>query len=109
MDHNEEESDESTFIHAAEGMMKTSVGFRHMEKGRRFRSLFGITPRACAIVWDLIGPQKPKGLPKHFLWVMLFLKVCATEAVNSILAGVDENTFRKWVGFSFVVWHILMF
>ncbi len=41
--------------------------------------------------------EKPKDArPKHLLWALLFLKVYATESINSLICGADEKTCRKW-------------
>ena len=69
----------------------TSVAYR------RFRGIFGVSPETCASLWNLIGEKAPSGsVPVHLLWALLFLKSYSTEHVNSVIAGVDEKTFRKW-------------
>ena len=68
----------------------------------RFRSMFGVSTTVCALTWNLIGREKPRGSrPIHLLWALLFLNGYASETQNSSLAGVDEKTFRKWA-WSFV-------
>ena len=64
---------------------------------RRFRGMFGVSPETCASLWNMIGENAPsRSFPTHLLWALLFLKCYATEHVNSVVAGVDEKTFRKW-------------
>ena len=42
-------------------------------------------------------PSLPKqASPVHLLWSLMFLKVYASEHINSMIAEVDEKTFRKW-------------
>ncbi|KAG9404512.1 hypothetical protein AC1031_004720 [Aphanomyces cochlioides] len=65
---------------------------------RRFREMFGTSPRCCSLAWRLVGGNRPLGsLPIHLLWAFLFLKTYATEAQLYAITGADEKTFRKWV------------
>lgn len=65
---------------------------------RRYKGLFGVTPLICSVTWNYItkyAPQETK--PRHLLWGLCFLKCYNTEHVNSVMFGVDEKTFRKWI------------
>jgi hypothetical protein len=69
----------------------------------RFRAMFGTRAEICSLLWDMIEPSDftmGKGAKScHLLWALMFLKLYATEATLSALAGgVDEKTFRKWSG-----------
>ena len=64
---------------------------------RRFRGLFGVSPKARAKVWALIESAIPsRSTPQRLLWALLFLNVYASEHAHSLIAHVDEKTFRKW-------------
>ena len=66
----------------------------------RFRAKFGTSPVICAALWHKLEPETTmlKGSrPMHLLWALMLMKIYATEAVLSVMAGgVDESTFRKW-------------
>jgi hypothetical protein len=66
----------------------------------RFRAKFGTSPAICAALWHKLEPETTmlKGArPMHLLWALMLMKIYATEAVLSVIAGgVDESTFRKW-------------
>jgi hypothetical protein len=73
---------------------------------RRFREMFGCCPKIAAAAWNKIeGNIEWTGLTTyssrstvHLLWALLFLKVYGKEAtLSSLVGGVDEKTFRKWV------------
>ena len=79
-------------------MLKKAPGLSHSIAKRRFRALFGTSPTVCSTIWRLLSNKLPKGSkPKHLLWACLFLKIYATEQVNSVITGADPKTFRKWV------------
>lgn len=64
-----------------------------------FRSFFATWPCICAELWRRIDPIESlnkKSRPMHLLWALLLMCCYSTEAVNGSLAGVDEDTFRKW-------------
>ena len=76
-------------------------GYHHSSRrtlDRRFRALFGTSPKVCRILWDKVYEEStPRGAkPKHLLWALLFCRVYNTEHVNASMAGCDEKTFRKW-------------
>jgi hypothetical protein len=65
----------------------------------RFGSLFGVTPDQCSELWTLLSSETTMdsyAKPKHLLWALMLMKIYATEAVLSVSAGCDKNTFRKW-------------
>lgn len=63
----------------------------------RFKSVFGISPRGCAAVWDHIRQYITDGCkPVHLLFALVFLRHYLTESLNRIIfGGVDEKTFRQ--------------
>ena len=64
---------------------------------RRFRSLFGVSPSVCSLLWSLLAGSRPRGTqPKQLLWALMLLNVYSTEAVHATIAGADEKTLRKW-------------
>ena len=78
-------------------MLKNAIGIRKKHFPRRFRALFGVTPKTTAYIWNKMGAKIPAtASPQHLLWAFLFLKVYSSENVHAIIAGVDEKTFRKW-------------
>lgn len=65
---------------------------------RRFKSLFGVTPLICSIIWNKIRPNIKNGCsPKHLLWTLMFLRNYNTEETNRAILNVDEKTIRKYV------------
>jgi len=65
----------------------------------RFRSFFGTWPCICSEIWRRCNPKEsvlPKVRAVHLLWALLLMNCYSTEVVNGALAGVDEDTFRKW-------------
>lgn len=68
---------------------------------RDFVSLFGVTPRVCAVVWNITSFDDDIKL-QHLLWALLFLKTYEKESVLIVLAGgVDRKTYRH------KVWRVL--
>jgi len=68
-------------------------------ENRRFKAFFGVKAERVSEVWSLLIGYKllpPKAEPEHLLWVLLFLKLYATEDVNASLLGRDPDTIRKW-------------
>ena len=64
-----------------------------------FRSFFGTWPCICSALWDSVDPIDtihPKSKPHHLLWALLLMTCYSREAFHATLAGVDEDTFRKW-------------
>lgn len=62
---------------------------------RRFKSFFGISPKICAISWQLIKRDLPTNYkPVHLLWALFFLKNYNTESINRKYVKCDEKTFR---------------
>ena len=68
---------------------------------RDFREIFGVGPEVALLAWNSleIHDVKPEdGTLRHFMWSLLFLKGCATEARNKInCGGADKKTMRKWM------------
>lgn len=64
---------------------------------RRFKSLFGVTPTVCSVVWNAIKDEAPRGAqPKHLLWCLSFLKEYSTEHNRRSIFKADEKTMREW-------------
>ena len=71
---------------------------------KRYAAAFGLSPYMTSVLWYRLAEAQqldyvlpPKTLPIHLLWGLLFLKLYSTEHINSLICGVDEKTFRKWV------------
>ena len=67
---------------------------------RRFKSMFGVGPEVCTIVFSLVVDHfnltGKSANPLHFLWSLLLLKVYSSETVHCALAGgADEKSFRE--------------
>jgi hypothetical protein len=85
------------------------VGTDEMED-RHFREFFGTSIGLVMMVWDLLVHHSllpEKGLPKHLLWALYFLKVYPKQSPGCSVVGasagaVDPKTFRKWV-WAFIV------
>ena len=70
---------------------------RFSASDRMFCSLFGCTAKVCSSLWNQLNGVHPENSRYEYLmYALLFLKVYATEHVNSALTGVSEKTFRKW-------------
>lgn len=64
---------------------------------RRFRAIYGISARVCALIWDLIVREVPSNAdPHHLLWGLMFLKIYGSEPVSAAIVRVDGKTMRKW-------------
>lgn len=65
-----------------------------------FRSHFGISPRDCRNVWNLLGHFNliPDGSnANHLLWTLLFAKLYSTEEVLAAMVGCRTvKTYMKW-------------
>ena len=85
------------------------VGTDKMED-RHFREFFGTSIGPVMMVWGLLDHHSllpEKGLPKHMLWALYFLKVYPKQGPGCSVVGasagaVDPKTFRKWV-WAFIV------
>lgn len=64
---------------------------------RKFRTFYGVSPKVCSLLWNLIRDKPSASEPKHLLWCMLFLKNYHKEHINAAIVEVDEKTFRLWV------------
>ena len=63
--------------------------------------MFGVSPRVCAVVWNLTGFDDDIKLV-HMLWALNFLKVYERESVLVAFAGCcDRKTYRE------KVWRVL--
>lgn len=64
---------------------------------RRFKCFYGVSPKVCFIVWNLLDENlPPHSMPKHLLWCLCFLKQYSVESVRHALFNTDEKTIRKW-------------
>ncbi|KAJ3117946.1 hypothetical protein HK098_006075 [Nowakowskiella sp. JEL0407] len=63
---------------------------------KRFRALFGITPKICSLIWQSLVSKPSGSKPEHLLYALLFLKLYDTEHAHHAITGSDEKTFRKW-------------
>ncbi|KAF0738930.1 hypothetical protein Ae201684_005301 [Aphanomyces euteiches] len=64
---------------------------------RRFREMFGTSPKCCHQVWELSRTTQPSNTtPTHLLWALMFFNSYSTESEYHALTGADEKTFRKW-------------
>jgi hypothetical protein len=68
---------------------------------RDFISMFGVSPRVAATVWNITSFDNDIRLI-HLLWALNFLKVYEKEAVLiGIAGGVDRKTYRD------KIWRVL--
>ena len=65
----------------------------------RFRSLFGVSSRITANIWNRVVPSvNGQAHPKHLLWALVFLKVYSSEEVQCAIVGwPDVKCFCKWL------------
>lgn len=85
------------FVLLSSSMLRRAAGLTVVDRSRRFRALFGVSPLVCQKIWELLESSRlPASNPVHLLWALMFLKVYASEHVHACLAGVDEKTLRKW-------------
>ena len=79
------------------GFMRRDYGSSDVTANRRFRSLFGVSPKTCALLWGhLTGIVPSNAKPVHMMWSLLFLKSYPTEHVLASIVQCDEKTTRKW-------------
>jgi hypothetical protein len=87
-------------------MMQRRTNYNQFTFDRRFREMFGCCPATVARAWNWIENVIGwTGLEEYttrkidyLLWSLLFLKVYGKEStLSSLLGGVDEKTYRKWV------------
>jgi hypothetical protein len=90
----------------AKAMMQRRTNYNQFTFDRRFREMFGCSPAIVARAWNwienVIGwtglEEYPTRRIDYLLWSLLFLKVYGKEStLSSLLGGVDEKTYRKWV------------
>ena len=89
----------AAFQAAGGTIIHMSPALSSMTRSRRFRAAFGTSPRVCSVLWSKCHESfdiPVNALPVHLLWVLLFLKLYASEQVNAALTKSDEKTFRKW-------------
>ena len=65
-----------------------------------FRSFFGCLVGVFLTCWGMLDktdllPQG--GRLEHLLWALMFMKLYSGQKALCALAGVDPETFRKWV------------
>lgn len=73
-------------------------GSLNVTQARNFRAIFGVSPKACSIIWNFIKYSVPCScLPHYLLWALIFMKGYHTEQFNAALVRTDPKTFRKWV------------
>ena len=74
---------------------------------KRFISLFGVTPRHCALIWTHTQEKTwniDNGRKEiHLLWTLNLLKCDDTENVLHSRWKADEKTIRKWTRIFLVV------
>ncbi|CAB9501994.1 unknown protein [Seminavis robusta] len=82
---------EGSFLLAAQQIVKA-------RKNRNFKSYFGTSPKVMAVAWNMFIHGCKEALKfKHLLWACMHLKIYSTETVLAGMAGVVENTFRKFI------------
>ena len=87
-----------TFLFAAQCITNRPAGMHLVPQERRFRTILGVSPRGCAVLWEEMGGDRPEdNEPVHLLWTLLFLMSYSTENILSVIAGVNRKTYRKWV------------
>ena len=83
-------------------MNQGNGGGSSQTQDHQFCSHFGVTPKICAHVWDLLDPiMLPRDAEKKYLlWALMFVMLYKTEIVHCMLAGgVDGKTFYSWAFF----------
>lgn len=71
----------------------------------RWRSFFGVTADTVADIWNALSRFRllpTKGLYKHLMWTLCYLKVYDSETLMASLIKADEKTIRKWVWKNFL-------
>lgn len=65
----------SFFIKAGAHILQDVPSSTNATNVRRFRSMFGATPTACALLLALLARRIPNNCnPYHLLWGLIFLK-----------------------------------
>jgi hypothetical protein len=77
----------------------SNVGGSISVANRRYMELFGVSPRVCSVIWNILGERNKipfDSEPKHLLCGLLFLKSYPTETIGHIIMKMDEKTYHKW-------------
>lgn len=63
-----------------------------------FRAFLGAPIAVITDIWNRIEANLDTGaMPKHLLWMLVFIKVYSTELVHcSIVGWIHPQTYRKW-------------
>jgi len=67
---------------------------------RRYSAHFGATIHMTYLLWCMLDVENegPHGATiMHLLWTLMFLKMYGTVDTLSTTAGVNCNTYRKWI------------
>jgi hypothetical protein len=98
------DTSEHRFFHLGMNMISgCHTAMRSYEKNeyniRRFKELFGISPKVVYHIWRLLAENETLGqlYPVHLLWACFYMKSYGRDAQNASFANVSEKTFRKWV------------
>lgn len=87
---------EEPFQFLSRDLIRNARGLSAAVESRRFRALFGVSPKARSTVWILILASAPQSFqPAHLLWGLMLLKARASEHDNAALSGADEKGSRK--------------
>jgi hypothetical protein len=66
----------------------------NITEDRRFQELFGCGPLVALAICTLLSENDlipPKGIVRHMLWGLLFLKKYATETILCQMSGVKDK------------------
>ena len=69
-------------------------------KDADFRHFFSCSVRVFLTAWSMLTTTDflpPGGRIEHMLWTLMFLKLYSGQMALCALAGVDPETFRKWI------------
>ncbi len=83
------------FMSEGDKIVRNSKRVAARTRDLRFRAHFGTSAEICSELWTMI-PFIQGGKPFHLLWALMLLKLYCAETVLRTLAGVNEQTFRKW-------------
>ena len=88
----------SSFRYLANNILNRTTGVAKAAKIAGCHALFGSIPDVTSEAWYRMDIEvlQYSANPCHLLWTHMFLIFYGNESVHAAIAGVDENTFRKW-------------
>ena len=70
----------------------------HQETMLLFKSIFGVTPHVCSIIWKNISTKAHFPIKKiHLMWALHFLRQYGSYKEMTVIFGVSRVTISKYI------------